>query len=172
MAELPKLKRKRRLIIWGGVVFLAVLSVPLLTTICWQGSIELDVHVRVIDASTLQPIHRAEVTLFERPVLHFIPVTALNRSHLTPGEDAQHGLTAEDGIVEFQRRFEAGGSYLQYFRWLGESGSIDTANTWVRIRASGHSTVFVPVSSGLLEPRDLKNESPVSVTVLIDSSPE
>lgn len=121
MADFPNRKRQRRLIILGGVV-LFVASVPLVTKSYWIGSKKLDVRVRVIDVSTLLPIHRAEVTLFDKPELHHIPLGALNRSNLTPGEDAQHGLTAEDGLVEFQRRFEAAGGYYQYFQWLGETG--------------------------------------------------
>ncbi|MFC1758707.1 hypothetical protein ACFL2H_08055 [Planctomycetota bacterium] len=148
------------LLIIGAAVFFARQS---LTISAWVGSHELDVHVIVVDASTLAPISNATVELFDGPYSPLEgPPPAVDRDfQIIPLENSNSLTTNRIGHTEFSHRFHAAGNAGLF----ADTGYVSTGNVWLRVTCSGYVTTHMPVDQQSARPRDINNHAPIWVTV-------
>ena len=129
----------------------------------WVGASRLEVRVQVADANSIEPITGAKVTIFDGPSTPFDGLSGFDRERT----NKQEGVTDEDGFAIFTHRFRAFGSDSRF----KSTGVVMTSSAWVSIEAPGYSTIIVPVSEEV-RGRDIKNQSPLYVTVLMGKPEE
>lgn len=148
------------LLIAGAAVYIAIQSI----SVAWCGSRELDVHVIVVDASHLTPIPNATIELLTgppSPLEH--PPLDIDRAFDVVPSGNPNGLTTNNrGYAQFSHRFFAAGRYGLLEE---ESGYIETRWVWLRVTCPGYVTTYMPIDQQSPSPRDIKNSTPIWVTV-------
>lgn len=144
----------------GAAVSIAVQS---FTIVAWVGSHELDVHVIVVDASTLTPIANARVEPLDGPYSSMEgPTPAVDGEFdVIPLENSKPLTTNNRGYTRFSHRFHAAGNDGLFTK----SGYVDTRQVWLRVTCPGYVTTHLPIDQQSASPRDIKNTTPIWVTV-------
>lgn len=148
----------------GALVLLLLISTygwRALNSAKWVGYHEVDVQVVVLDASELTPIPHAIVEVLEGPRS---PLET-ERHSLDEFKISEHGklITSQQGRTDFSHRFWAAGSSGMFEK----TGYVDTGNVWIRVTAEGYRTTYIPLDRQSIRVRDIKDDSPIFVTVPI-----
>jgi len=133
----------------------------------WVGRKELDVHVLVVDASSLVPVSNATVQILHGP---FSPI----EGRLTPNVeddftvvelegDGNPLTTDEYGRTTFAHKFFAAGSRGS----SKDSGYVNTHAVWLRVSAPDYPTTFMPLDGQSSRTRNIDDETPIYATVPI-----
>lgn len=142
------------LAIVGAIAF----GLPALEKIYWAGHREIEVVVIVRDASELTTIANANIEILDGP--YSLETPSIRVKEFEARND-QKVTTDDSGRAEFPCRFSAYGSDSLFHK----SGYVDTDGVWLRVTAKGYHTTYMPVDRQSLRPRDIKDETPVFVTV-------
>ncbi|MEZ6058129.1 MAG: hypothetical protein R3C01_15630 [Planctomycetaceae bacterium] len=150
------------LFILGAAVSIAIQSS---TIVAWVGAHELDVHVIVVDASTLTPIANARVEPLNGPYspMEGSPPAVDSEFDVIPLENSKTLTTNNRGYTQFSHRFNAAGNDGLFTK----SGYVDTRQVWLRVTCPGYVTTYLPIDQQSARPRDIKNSTPIWVTVPI-----
>jgi hypothetical protein len=132
--------------------------------IAWVGTRTLDVHVLVVDASSLSPISGANVQALSGPDSPIEgPAPNVDKDFkidTLAGDDAEL-ITDKRGRTKFAYRFHAAGSDGMF----KNSGYVDTKTIWLRVTAPGYATTLLPLDRQSVRPRDIDDDTPLFVTV-------
>jgi hypothetical protein len=170
MAE--QASNRQRLVRWSvsaGIVLsgfiLLGLATGLFDSISWVGRRTLQVRVRVIDGDTASPILNAKSVVFDGPIS--MPEGPYSDAEsLTPENSditSKGALTDDDGLAVIDFEFFTSGMTGP----LRRSGTIRMWDRWVRVNADGYSQVTLPLDGQSMNPRDIDDDSPVFVTVIL-----
>lgn len=129
------------------------------TVVMWVGSHKLDVHVVVLEASTLQPIPSATIELFDGP--HAFEGSIRIESELTLISQPVSLITNDRGQVQFVHAFFAAGSDGLF----ETSGYVRTNGVWLRVTAPGYATTYLPIDQQSGRGRSITDDSTILVTV-------
>lgn len=159
--------RRREMVVFG--VFLVVtaigsFAVNALIVHAWVGSHELEVHVLVVDASTLAPVSAALVEVLNGPhssIEGLPPDVERDFEKLIPPRGPGDLKTDGHGTVRLKHKFFAAGQDGLF----GNSGYVDTRRVWLRVTVDGYRTTYMPIDGQSTRPRELDDESPIFVTI-------
>lgn len=145
-----------------------VVSIPFMEVTTWVGGHKLDVHVMVIDTDAMEPVANAEVTIFagrRSPIEGTI--RAGKPSDFRPDPDSPETeiqVTDFNGNCRFSYRFWAWGSDS----FVTRSGYVDTSSVWLRVTAPDRPPALIPLDRQSSGPRDIHDETPLFVTVVLN----
>jgi hypothetical protein len=160
----------RRWLPWSiiAIVVTVVCTLPFAQVKMWVGRKTLDVDVLVIDTDDVQPLPSAGVTIFDGPSSPIEPsVKAYKPAAFVPDPESPRTktyTTDSEGRCRFKFAFHAAGS-SGTFR---DSGYVDTSQAWIRVSAPARGATLVPLDRQSGRPRDLHDETPVFVTVVLN----
>ena len=169
-AHLGTVNSMRRWLPWFILVagvFLVVFCGSLFTWVAWVGRHTPDVEVLVIDTDEGQPVPTAEVTIFDGPYPPIESITSHKPSTFVPDLESPRTktyFTNSEGRCRFKFAFHAAGS-SGTFR---DSGYVDTSQVWIRVSAPARGSTLVPLDRRSVCPRDIHDETPVVVTVVLN----
>jgi len=158
---------RRGAVILGGILVVAAVGLVAFnppTVVAWVGRHKLDVHVFVVDASSLTPLSNATVEVLHGPYSPLEgPPPNVDRDFeiIESGQSGERLTTDERGYTTFTHEFFAAGTDGLFTN----SGYVDTRRVWLRITAPGYRTTFMPVDGQSARARDIDDESPIFVTI-------
>jgi hypothetical protein len=126
----------------------------------------------VIDTDAMEPVPGAEVVIFDGPQSPIEgSISSFKKSTFLPNPDSpgtESHLTDGHGICRFSYKFWAAGSD----GLLDHSGYVDTSHVWVRVSAADRTATLVPLDRQSVRPRDINDETPLVVTVVLNKRTE
>lgn len=134
------------------------------TVVAWVGNRYLEVHVLVVDGSSLAPVSGARVQLLSgpgSPIEGSVPNVENDFTMIELAGDKKGVITNEQGSAKFRQHFRAGGTD-GLFR---KSGYVDTRRTWLRVTAPNYQTTLMPMDGQSAYLRDVNDETPLFITV-------
>ena len=155
-------------IVIGGLVLHGTLvATGVISQVRWVGTKQLPVRVLVLDRESLQPVRGVDVVLFDGPRSPLEGrISNYRKSEFSPAQDdeqRQQAKTSEDGLVVITRRFGAAGTDGPFT----QSGYVDTSRVWVHVSTDGYASITLPLDGQSALARDIDDEYPVYVTLLL-----
>jgi hypothetical protein len=147
-----------------------LIAMPFLSAAKGIGRKTLDVIVYVIDTQVPGPVANATVTIFhgERtPLENTRFMSWIPPSKFLPNPDSpytQISSTDSYGICSFQYQFTA----ITSDAWFHHTGSVRIQDAWVHVSAPGRPDALIPIDRQGIYPRDIHDESPICVTVVMN----
>jgi hypothetical protein len=161
---------KWRLILVLALVVAGLAAPPLFMAAAWVGGKILQVEVLVIDTEEPCAIGNAQVVAFPYRKHPWGGEIAWRKpSDFLPDWDSTENKviqTDSKGRCSFEYRFWAAGMS----GWLRNSGYVDTGRIWLHVSAPGRPTTLVPLDCQTVHPRDIKDNSPLFVTVVLNKN--
>jgi hypothetical protein len=136
----------------------------------------VEIQVAVIDTVALKPVSNATVTIFRAQTTPLdTDIRHLSRSCFSPETEracAQSAVTDDHGRCQFSYHFFAAMEtwYYCFGRYKHTTGSVRTTGTWLRVTAAGRPTALIPLDRQSLKGRDLNDDTPIYVTVVMNSA--
>jgi len=153
-----------------GIAALVVGFFCLGQMVTWAGSKKLVVKVQVIDTAIPATVSGAEVTIFEGPETPIEGMIAGRKpADFVPNPNlpsTQTLSTDSKGRCQFTYPFFAWGSNSLF----GHSGVVTLSRVWLRVSAPDRTTALVPVGSYSIHGRDIHDEMPIYLTVVLNKN--
>ncbi len=159
------------MIVVGVAAVLLVFALSFVQVAKWVGHKKLEVHVHVIDTDVPEAVPRVQVTIFDGPQTPIEgPVSGRKHSDFAP--DPQSSLTEthvtdSDGRCRFTYPFFAYGSDGPFTH----SGAVSISRVWLRVSAPDRPSTLVPVDRQSARLRDIDDETPLYITVVLNKYP-